>query len=177
MTVSQMLESFFGKDALIDGHLINDKFSPNKIHDESGKEYFICGLTGKKIAHPIFVGTVYYMPLHHMVDKKCRSRGTGPYVKLTGQPTKGKQLKGGLRCGEMERDSIRMRDASHVLSDRLHNSSDLISCTICKNCGWLEPEITCCENVELAKIKMSRSSRLVLMEMYGLGIFPKLHIK
>lgn len=175
MTVSQMLESYFGKESLINGNLVNDEFDADKIKNDSGKEEFICGMTGIMLKNPLFVGTVYYMALHHMVYKKCRSRNRGPINKLTGQPTKGGILNGGLRIGEMERDTIRARNAESVLRDRMRESSDLIKVLVCASCGWLEPNQNCCENSDIKIVKMSRSTRLVLMEMYGLGIFPRLH--
>ena len=111
-----------------------------------------------------------------MVRKKCRSRNIGPVVKLTGQPTKGNILCGGLRIGEMERDSIRSRNANTILKDRMLLSCDMTRVRVCKSCGWLEPEITCCENTQWINIQMSKTTRLLLMEMYTIGIFPKLHI-
>ncbi len=176
MTVSQMLESFFGKESLIQGNLKKDEFQLHNIKKDSGKETFICGINGETLENPLFVGTVYYMALQHMVYKKNRSRNNGPNSRLTGQPTKGGALNGGLRIGEMERDCLRSRNAESILRDRLRDSSDLISVTVCKSCGWLEPNSTCCDYKDWQNVKMSRTTRLTLMEMYGMGIFPKLHI-
>ena len=184
MTVSQMLESFFGKEALIHGRTTSaSDGAGTSVTADSGKEGFVCGRSGKKLGHPLFVGTVFYMALHHMVHKKCRSRNSGPVVKLTSQPTKGGGLRGGLRVGEMECDSLRSRGAHLVLKDRLRDNCDLMEVTVCKSCGWLEPQISCCSpcspdssKADWVKVKMSRTTRLVLMEMYSLGIFPKLHV-
>lgn len=177
MTVSQMLESFFGKEAIHDGKRTSDSVNKDSIQDNSGKEDFICGRTGKKLCNPLFVGTVYYMALHHKVHKKCRSRGNGINSELTGQPAKGGAQNGGLRIGEMERDSIRSRDAYEVLKERMRDTSDLTTVVVCKSCGWLEPNVECCPDKDWKKIPMSKTSRLVLCEMYGLGIFPRLHLK
>lgn len=175
MTVSQMLESFFGKEALIDGTCVGDD-ERKQINDTSGKEIFVCGRTGKKLKNALFFGSVYYMALKHMVYKKCRSRNTGGIIKLTGQPTKGGQSNGGLRIGEMERDVLRCRNAVSILKDRLLKSSDVMSVRVCKSCGWLEPNKECCDEVNWKTVQMSRTTRLFLMEMYALGIFPKLHL-
>lgn len=175
MTVSQMLESCFGKKALIDGKLIND-VERTKLDAESGKEHFICGKTGKTLKNQLFFGTVYYMALHHMVHKKCRARNKGPSIMITGQPTKGGTAHGGLRIGEMERDSLRLRGAGSILKERLCDSCDIIDVKVCQSCGWLEPNIKCCVPCQIVNVKMPRTTRLILMEMYGLGIFPKLHL-
>ena len=176
MTVSQMLESFFGKEALIDGKRIGDNEMKQKITSHSGKEEFVCGITGKKLENPLFFGSVYYMALRHKVHKKCRSRNIGGVVKLTGQPTKGGKLNGGLRIGEMERDALRSRDAEYILQDRLCKSSDRMSVKVCKSCGWLEPNKICCVKNDWIQIQMPRTTRLFLMELYAMGIFPKLHM-
>ena len=180
LTTSQLLESFFGKDACIQGNQIND-FIPDS-DDKSkfnelncGKSTLFCGITGKQLSKAVFFGPVYYFSLKHLVHKKCRFRNKGPIVPLTGQPTKGKQSNGGLRFGEMERDAIRTRNNDPIIQDRL--MSDKTDATVCKNCGWLEPYKSCCENSHHINIKISTTTKLMLMEMYGLGIFPKLNLK
>lgn len=175
MTVSQMLESYFGKEAIIDGKCIGDD-EEKQINEMSGKEIFFCGRSGKKMKNALFFGSVYYLALKHMVHKKCRVRNTGGSIKLTGQPTKGGQSNGGLRIGEMERDALRCRDAVSVLQDRLCKSSDMMCVRVCKSCGWLEPNKECCNEKNWKHVQMPRTTRLFLMEMYALGIFPKLHL-
>ena len=54
-----------------------------------------------------------------MVADKMHSRGKGPLQNLTRQPAAGRANNGGLRIGEMERDSI----LSHGCSDFLYNST------------------------------------------------------
>tara|TARA_B100002052_G_scaffold244605_1_gene230092 strand:- start:3249 stop:5537 length:2289 start_codon:yes stop_codon:yes gene_type:complete len=177
MTVSQMLESYFGTEAVVSAKLRYDDISEieiSKLNKTSGKCNFICGKTGKRLDNPLFIGTVYYLALHHLVHKKIKARNIGPVINITGQPNKGGKL-GGLRIGEMERDSIMARNGIDILKDRLQTSSDLISVRVCKTCGWLSPEIACCENYNWINIKMSRTTKLALMEMYALKIFPKLH--
>ena len=75
----------------------------------------------------------------------------------------------------MERDAIRTRNNDPIIQDRL--MSDKTDATVCKNCGWLEPYKSCCENSHHINIKISTTTKLMLMEMYGLGIFPKLNLK
>ena len=179
MTVSQMLESYFGTEAIVTAKLPNDNISQteiSKLHKMSGKSYFVCGKTGIRLDNPLFIGTVYYMALHHVVHKKIKARNIGPVINLTGQPNKGGKY-GGLRIGEMERDAIIARNATDVLKDRFLTSSDEITVRVCKNCGWLSPEIACCDNHNWINIKMSKTTRLALMEMYSLKIFPKLHLE
>lgn len=183
MTVSQMLESYFGRLCLEECELgidmeclSNDEVIKLRGNKLAGKEKLICGRTGRYLGNAVFIGPVYYMALHHMVHKKCRARDKGPNIKITGQPTKGGNSQGGLRIGEMERDQILSKGCTEILRDRLVDMSDRMRVTVCKNCGWLEPEIECCEYQTKVNITMSRTTRLVLMEMYGMGIFPRLDI-
>lgn len=59
-----------------------------------------------------------------MVKDKYQVRATGPVHNLTRQPIKGRKLGGGIRFGEMERDSLLAHGASYLLHDRLMLSSD-----------------------------------------------------
>jgi DNA-directed RNA polymerase beta subunit len=59
-----------------------------------------------------------------MVSDKYQVRSTGPNHNLTRQPVKGRKMGGGIRLGEMERDSMLAHGAAYMLYDRLMNCSD-----------------------------------------------------
>ena len=59
-----------------------------------------------------------------MVNDKFQVRTTGPVHNLTMQPVKGRKRHGGIRFGEMERDSLLAHGTSFLLQDRLMNCSD-----------------------------------------------------
>lgn len=70
-----------------------------------------------------------------MVSDKFQVRTTGPIDNLTHQPVQGRKRAGGIRFGEMERDSLLAHGISFCLQDRLMNCSDYSLSYVCKRCG------------------------------------------
>ena len=48
-----------------------------------GKTVVYDGRTGQPFDHPITVGVMYMLKLHHLVDDKIHARSTGPYSLVT----------------------------------------------------------------------------------------------
>jgi DNA-directed RNA polymerase I subunit RPA2 len=88
-----------------------------------------------KIQVQIFVGVVYYQRLRHMIADKYQVRSTGAVDPVTLQPVKGRKKGGGVRFGEMERDTMIAHGASFCLQDRLLYSSDIDYAKSCGRCG------------------------------------------
>lgn len=100
-----------------------------------GQEVMINAFTGEEMPCEIFVGLVYYQRLRHMVKDKFQVRAVGKNNRLTRQPIKGRKVGGGIRFGEMERDSLLAHGAAYLLHDRLHYCSDYHVLDVCKTCG------------------------------------------
>ncbi|KAL5982955.1 DNA-directed RNA polymerase I subunit RPA2 [Asimina triloba] len=100
-----------------------------------GLEVMYSGVLGTELACEIFIGPVYYQRLRHMVSDKYQVRSTGPVDPVTRQPIKGRKRGGGIRFGEMERDSILAHGAAYLLHDRLHTCSDYHIADVCSLCG------------------------------------------
>ncbi|EGC31907.1 RNA polymerase I, second largest subunit [Dictyostelium purpureum] len=100
-----------------------------------GNETMYSGTTGKEFEAEIFFGVCYYQRLRHMVKDKYQVRALGKVNALTRQPIKGRKVGGGIRFGEMERDSLLAHGASFCLNDRLMKSSDFAKIKVCKLCG------------------------------------------
>ena len=83
-----------------------------------------------------------------MVSDKSQARATGPYDALTHQPVKGRKKHGGIRFGEMERDSLLAHGAAFCLNDRLLKCSDYSEGYVCKKCGSI---LSCYLNREILK--------------------------
>jgi DNA-directed RNA polymerase I subunit RPA2 len=150
MTIGMFVESMAGKSAALNG-LCQDA-TPFKFNEEytaveyfgeqlkkSGYNYYgnepmYSGITGQEMKADIYIGCVYYQRLRHMVGDKFQVRTTGPVDNLTQQPIKGRKRSGGIRFGEMERDSLLAHGVSFMLHDRLMNCSDYSHAYICTKC-------------------------------------------
>ncbi|KAJ5935181.1 DNA-directed RNA polymerase I subunit RPA2 [Penicillium verhagenii] len=151
MTIAQMIESMAGKSGALHG--VPQDCTPFQFSEENtatdyfghqlkkagynyyGNEPLYSGITGREFAADIYMGVVYYQRLRHMVNDKFQVRTTGPVNALTGQPVKGRAKGGGIRVGEMERDSLIAHGAAFLLQDRLMNCSDSQLTWICRCCG------------------------------------------
>jgi DNA-directed RNA polymerase I subunit RPA2 len=152
MTIGMLVESSASKCGALIGQCIDSTpfkstgERPFEVYGEilrqsgyshSGTETMMNGLTGEKFAVDIYIGVVYYQRLRHMVNDKFQVRSTGPNNALTKQPIKGRKAGGGVRFGEMERDSLLAHGAAYLLRDRLHLSSDTHILSVCAACGSL----------------------------------------
>lgn len=196
MTVSHMIELIGGKMGALAGRKVNGTiFNSEKEEDirkellnfgfhENGMEVMYSGETGEKFMSKIFVGNQYYLRLRHMVKNKIHSRARGPIQLLTRQPTEGKAKEGGLRLGEMEKDTFVAHGASLLLKERF--DSDHVIVPVCEQCGLVGAYDTrkeryycpvCGDGAEVSPIEMSYAFKLLLDELKSLTLYPKLKLK
>ena len=166
MTIGQLVESIVGKVCLMAGgfgdctafinrgskvrlfgeYLTKIGHNPSKTDTEnllkngyhsSGNEIFYNGMTGEQIEGEIFVGPTYYMRLKHMVKDKINYRALGPRTALTKQPVSGRANDGGLRIGEMERDSVASHGIVDFLTESMMERGDKYYMAVCNMTGLL----------------------------------------
>jgi DNA-directed RNA polymerase subunit beta len=90
----------------------------------NSKTVLLDGRTGEPFEYPVFVGNMYMLKLHHLVDDKMHARSTGPYSLVTQQPLGGKAQFGGQRLGEMEVWALEAYGAANTLQELLTIKSD-----------------------------------------------------
>jgi len=196
MTISHLIEIVAGKTGALSGSYINgttfDSEPEEKIREElktlgfreNGVETFYNGITGEMYEAKIFVGSMYYLKLKHLVANKIHSRARGPIQLLTRQPTEGRAKEGGLRLGEMEKDTFVAHGASLLLKERFDSDKTIVP--VCENCGIIAIKddfknksycSICGENVEINDVEISYAFKLILDEFKSLGIYPKLQLQ
>lgn len=147
MTGGQTTEASLGKVAATTG-VCRDAtifFGPSK--DDIQKELYMLKLdpdseqrvinpkTGEMQESAIYTGVVYYQGLKHLVEEKVHARNRGPVTKLNKQPVEGRRREGGLRIGEMEKETMIAHGAAQLGLERTSEVSDAFRIPVCMTCG------------------------------------------
>jgi len=190
MTIGHLVECIFAKVCCLDGLLgdatvfipVENEAIYKRLEDNGynkhGNEILYNGFTGAQIESEIFIGPTYYFRLKHMVAEKINARGIGKLTGLTRQPTEGRRRGGGLRIGEMERDTVLSHGISLFIKESMMERSDKYSWCACKRCGTLvafniKANInTCrnCNNDDVAVIQTPYAFKLLIQELETMGI-------
>jgi DNA-directed RNA polymerase beta subunit len=195
MTIGYLLELITGKAAALSGKYIDatpfDGISEKEIRElleqhgfrKDGTEIMYNPITGERYKVDIFIGSVYYMRLKHMVANKMHARARGPVTLLTKQPTEGKARYGGLRLGEMEQQAIIAHGAPLLFKERF--SSDATKVYVCDKCGIIGYKDSkgnivcpvCGTNTTFSEVEIAYAFKLFLDELMSMNIYPKITTK
>ncbi len=195
MTMAHMVELLAGKTGALSGRYINgttfDAEPEIMIRKELlelgfsdvGTEMLYNGETGEAFEVRIFVGNMYYLRLKHMVANKIHARARGPIQLLTRQPTEGRAKEGGLRLGEMEKDTFVAHGAALLLKERFDSDKTIVP--VCEECGLVaiydeykkRGYCPICGESEISFVEIAYAFKLILDEFKSLGIYPQLKLK
>jgi DNA-directed RNA polymerase II subunit RPB2 len=183
MTIGQFLEGMSSKLAVdvgttIDGTAFNTK---QRIEDTRealiqlgyhpyGNEILYNGMNGEMMEAEVFMGPTYYQRFKHMVEDKINYRSTGPRTLLTHQPLEGRANDGGLRIGEMERDSLISHGISSFLTESMMLRSDAHEFLFQPETGLLDAN----PEYPVERINMPYSMGLFVHEIESMHIQVKL---
>lgn len=204
MTMGQLVECLVGKVAALKGvEMDGTPFNELDLDDireqleklgyqKDGNEYLYNGMTGRKIKTMIFIGPTYYQRLRHMVSDKIHARAHGPITLLTRQPPEGRSRDGGLRFGEMERDSIIAHGMSRFLKERMLETADGYVTHVCDVCGLFAQRMkrennkpytthkdiffcpSCRNKTKISKVVIPYAFKLLIQEMMSMNIAPRM---
>ena len=118
-----------------------------------------------------------------MVANKLHARARGPIQLLTRQPTEGRAKEGGLRLGEMEKDTFVAHGASLLLKERFDSDKTIVP--VCEKCGLIaiydehknKSYCPICGDTEITNIEVSYAFKLILDELKSLCVYPSLKLK
>jgi hypothetical protein len=105
--------------------------------DALGDDLLYDGTSGAMIPSTIFMGNIYIMRLKHMPEDKWNARAEGRKEQRTHQPTGGRGNQGGLRIGEMERDSIVGHGIMDFVRESYMKRADAYTTYVCNGCGTI----------------------------------------
>jgi len=195
MTVSHLIESLGAKVGALSGRYVDGTpFSGEPSEDlrkeleelgfrENGTETLYDGRTGRAYEAKIFIGNIYYLRLKHQVADKIQSRARGRVALLTRQPTAGKAMEGGLRFGDMEKDTLIAHGSSLLLKERFSSDKDIV------NIGDRSGDIAEYDSVTdrfvsvvdpketVSKVEMAYGFKLLIEQLKSMGIRPQLKLK
>lgn len=193
MTMSHLLELIGGKVGSLKGDYIDGTFFGAEPEErlrqellrlgfrENGVEQMYNGQTGESYPAKIYVGDMYYLKLKHMVSNKIHARARGPIQLLTRQPTEGRAKEGGLRLGEMEKDTFVAHGASLLLKERFDSDKTVVP--VCEECGMIavyDPFknkaycVNCGDHAKISFIELSYAFKLIMDELKSLCLYPRL---
>jgi DNA-directed RNA polymerase II subunit RPB2 len=152
-------------------------------YEKYGNEILTNGFTGEQMMSSIYMGVQYYQRMKHMVHDKFQSRDVGPKTILERQPVKGRSRQGGLRIGEMERDSLISHGLAGFMKESYTVRSDNYKFYVCKMCGRIaivNPEKNiykcnfCKNNYSFDEVRVPYCTKLFIQECEAQSITLRL---
>jgi DNA-directed RNA polymerase II subunit RPB2 len=183
MTIGQFLETMSSTIGISLGTFVDGTpfTTENRVEDVKntllnmgynpyGNEILYNGQNGEMMQSEIFMGPTFYQRFKHMVEDKINYRAEGPRTLLTHQPLEGRANNGGLRIGEMERDSLLAHGLSSFIHESMTKRSDEHKFLFQKETGLLDYN----SNYPASKLEIPYSSGLFVHEIESMHLQIKL---
>uniref|UniRef100_A0A6C0J5I7 DNA-directed RNA polymerase n=1 Tax=viral metagenome TaxID=1070528 RepID=A0A6C0J5I7_9ZZZZ len=195
MTVAQLIECIASKIGAVEGKFFDGTpFNNYNVRDLPGilkklgysphcTDTMYCGITGRKMKAQIFIGPTYYVRLKHMTQDKVHSRSRGPRQALTRQPLEGRSRGGGLRVGEMEKDSMIAHGISQFLKERFMETSDMETFHVCDDCGLFVSKVidknyyhckACNNSTRISQVNLPYACKVLFQELMSINVLPRI---
>lgn len=188
MTINMLLEMLCAKASAFTGEVYDSsafEHDGNDIvktmgdtlarygYERMGTEIMYNGFTGKPFQTRVFIAPAYYQRLKHLVSSKMHSRSYGNVQLLSRQPCAGRSRDGGLKFGEMERDSVIVHGAASFLKERLFDLSDPYYVHVCEGCGAIVNRRTVCMMCgggSIEKVAIPYACKLLFQELQAMSV-------
>lgn len=154
--------------------------------ESNGTEKMYNGMTGEWIDTEIFISPCFYQRLQKYVEDSMYSINSGPTCVLTRQALEGKSNQGGLRIGEMEKDTLVSSNQIKFANEILGHNTDAFDIYICRNCGS-RPIVNeakgivickiCRDSADVTKFCSTWVSKLFLQELESMNVGVRLRAK
>ncbi|KAE8670626.1 DNA-directed RNA polymerase I subunit RPA2-like isoform X2 [Hibiscus syriacus] len=130
MTVAMLMESVAAKGGRLHGKFVDATPFSDSVKGADGE-------TEESVSLVDELGSMLRARGFIIMELRCYTvvRATGQVDQITRQPIKGRKRGGGIRFGEMERDSMLSHGAAYLLHDRLQTCSDYHIGDVCSLCG------------------------------------------
>lgn len=151
----------------------------------TGRVECYSGMTGERMDRTITMGPACVLRLLKFVADTEQANMEGPIDHLTRQPVGGKTRDGGLRLGEMEKDTLVAHGSLRFLSHKFRTHSDGCPIYVCSKCGGMaivnhEKRIYSCKRCGngacIYEVQSTWSAKLLFSEIDGMMIDTRIGI-
>jgi DNA-directed RNA polymerase II subunit RPB2 len=154
---------------------ILDRITKRK-HSEELKLY--SGETGKVVSESCCIGPIFYQRLKQQAQDKAYSLGfDAPLDAITRQPLGGRAAGGGLKIGQMERDSLLSHGATSFLKEAFFEKADRFEMYVDSETGQIVPKFKYgVENHNAKKVRVPYAFKLLMQEIQSMNISLHLNV-
>jgi DNA-directed RNA polymerase II subunit RPB2 len=147
-----------------------EEFNPiiNKYSKEDSLIQEICDVMCITVPNEVF-----YVRRNGKAVWTGNSRSRGNVTMMHHQPSEGRSRDGGLRTGEMERDSLIAHGGAAFIQETFFDMSDVYQVNVCNKCGGIistAKQCRICKKDDITKTNIPYCTKLLFQELQALGV-------